>query len=390
MNEIKTVMKGLPKWGKVKKRKTNLINFPAKSYTFREPFGVTLIMGPWNYPFQLVMAPLIGAIAGGNCAVVKPSELAPNTAIILEKIIAETFDDKYISIIQGGIPETEALLEEHFDKIFFTGSTKVGSIVMSKASKHLTPVVLELGGKSPTIVDDTANLTKAVKRIVFGKGINAGQTCVAPDYVLVHEKVKDAFYKTFSKVVRELYGDDLLGNDDYGRMINSRNYERVKSYIGDGKVIFGGGTDDENLHIDLTLIEVLNLDKPIMKEEIFGPILPIISYSNYGELINIIRRNSDPLALYVFSENREFIDSLIKDVPFGGGCINDTIMHLTNEHLPFGGRGSSGIGNYHGWYSFEAFTHEKSILKSSTFFDLPLRYPPYKEKVLSLIKRLMY
>lgn len=390
LNEIKTVMKGLPKWSKIKRKKTNLINFFGKSYTVREPYGVTLIIGPWNYPFQLVMAPLIGAIAGGNCTVIKPSELSPNTSKIIEKIISDTFDNKYISVVQGGVPETEALLEEHFDKIFFTGSTKVGSIVMSKASKHLTPVVLELGGKSPTIVDNTADLNKAVKRIIFGKGINAGQTCVAPDYVLVHESIKQDFYKAFREIVKELYGNDLLNNKDYGRMINKRNYERVKSYMSDGKLIYGGGTNDNSLHIDLTLIEVEDIDKPIMKEEIFGPILPVISYNSYEEIINIIRKNPDPLALYVFSENQKFINRLIRDIPFGGGCINDTIMHLTNEYLPFGGRGTSGTGNYHGKYSFEAFTHEKSILKSSTLVDLSLRYPPFSEKALNLIKRLMY
>ncbi|SHH52493.1 aldehyde dehydrogenase [Clostridium grantii] len=390
LNEIKTVMKNLKKWSKIKHSKTNLINFLGKSYTVREPFGVTLIMGPWNYPFQLVMAPLIGAIAGGNCSVIKPSELAPNTARVIEEIINETFKQNYISVVQGGIPETEALLEQRFDKIFFTGSTKVGSIVMNKAARHLTPVVLELGGKSPTIVDNTADLTKAAKRIIFGKGINSGQTCVAPDYVLVHESVKKDFYETFGKVVKNLYGEDLLTNEDYGRMINEKNYQRVKSYIGDGKLVYGGKTNDDKLHIDLTLIEVENIDKPIMKDEIFGPILPVISYSTYEELIEIIRRNPDPLAFYVFSENQKFVNRLIQDVPFGGGCINDTIMHLTNEHLPFGGRGTSGTGNYHGRYSFEAFTHEKSVLKSATFFDMPLKYPPYGGKALAFIKRLMY
>jgi len=390
LSEINSVLKHLPKWQKKSRVKTNLFNLPAKSYTIREPFGTTLIIGPWNYPFQLVMAPLVGAIAGGNTAVVKPSEISSHTADVIDKILSETFEKNYIAVVQGGIPETNDLLELRYDKIFFTGSTKVGSIIMEKAAKYLTPVVLELGGKSPTVIDKTANLEIAVKRIAFGKGTNAGQTCVAPDYVLVHEEVKNAFYKAFKKVSEEFYTESAIHNDEFGKIINERNYNRVKSYLNDGQIIFGGETDDEKLKIGMTLIEVTDLEKPIMQEEIFGPVLPVISFRDYDEIVDIIHRNPDPLAMYIFSEDNQFVEALINDIQFGGGCVNDTIMHLTNEHLPFGGRGTSGIGNYHGKHSYDAFTHEKSILYSTTKFDLKMKYPPAMKKSLKFIKRLMY
>jgi len=390
LNEINGVLKHLPQWRKKERAKTNLFNLPGKSYTIREPYGVTLIIGPWNYPFQLVMAPLVGAIAGGNTAVVKPSEIASHTAAVIDLILSETFDREYIAVVQGGIPETNELMELRYDKIFFTGSTKVGSLIMEKAARHLTPVVLELGGKSPTVIDRTANLDIAVRRIVFGKGTNAGQTCVAPDYVLIHEEVKEAFYQMFEKVSNEFYTDSAVHNNDFGKIINERNYERVKGYLQDGRIVFGGGTDDENRKIELTLVEVQDLEKPIMREEIFGPVLPVISFRNYDEITAIIHRNPDPLAMYIFSEDRQFIEHLIRDIPFGGGCVNDTIMHLTNEHLPFGGRGTSGIGNYHGRHSYDTFTHKKAILHSSTRFDLKMKYPPAMKKSLNLIKRLMY
>lgn len=390
LNEINGVLKHLPQWRKKERAKTNLFNLPGKSYTIREPYGVTLIIGPWNYPFQLVMAPLVGAIAGGNTAVVKPSEIASHTAAVIDLILSETFDREYIAVVQGGIPETNELMELRYDKIFFTGSTKVGSLIMEKAARHLTPVVLELGGKSPTVIDRTANLDIAVRRIVFGKGTNAGQTCVAPDYVLIHEEVKEAFYQMFEKVSNEFYTDSAVHNNDFGKIINERNYERVKGYLQDGRIVFGGGTDDEKRKIELTLVEVQDLEKPIMREEIFGPVLPVISFRNYDEITAIIHRNPDPLAMYIFSEDRQFIEHLIRDIPFGGGCVNDTIMHLTNEHLPFGGRGTSGIGNYHGRHSYDTFTHKKAILHSSTRFDLKMKYPPAMKKSLNLIKRLMY
>lgn len=388
--EINTMIKGLKSFSRPKMKKMNINTFPSRAFTYREPYGKTLIIGPWNYPFQLVISPLIGAIAGGNCMLVKPSELTPHTAQAIDDLISNTFNPRYITVVQGGIPETTALLDCHFDKIFFTGSTNVGKIVMKRASKHLTPVTLELGGKSPTIIDQTANLKLAAKRIVFGKGVNSGQTCVAPDYVIVHESVKEAFYVEFMKAVRHLYGRDLLGNPDYGRILNKANYNRVKRYLNDGKVIFGGNTNDEKLHIDLTLLEINHFDVSIMKEEIFGPILPVVTYRHYKDILDIVNKNPDPLALYLFTRNKEMARRIVKDVPFGGGCINDTIMHLTNEHLPFGGRGASGMGSYHGKYSFEVFTHEKAVLKSCTKVDIPLRYPPFTEDVLRILKKIMY
>lgn len=390
LSEINGILKHLGRWNRKSRVKTNLFNLPGKSYTVREPFGVTLIIGPWNYPFQLVMAPLVGAIAGGNTAVVKPSEISVHTADVIDKILTEAFDKSYVAVVQGGIPETNDLMELRYDKIFFTGSTKVGRIIMEKSARHLTPVVLELGGKSPTVIDKTANVNIAMKRIAFGKGTNAGQTCVAPDYVLVHEAIKEEFYNEFKRVSEAFYTDSPLNNEAFGKMINKQNYLRVKNYMKDGKVIFGGKTDDEKLKIELTLVEVDDLDKPIMQEEIFGPVLPVISYKDYDEIVDIIHRNPDPLAMYIFSEDKQFIDALIHDIPFGGGCVNDTIMHLTNESLPFGGRGTSGIGNYHGKHSYETFTHEKAILQSSTKFDLKMKYPPAMKKSLKLIKRLMY
>lgn len=390
LNEINHVMKKLPSWAKRKRNKTNLFNLPGKSYIIHEPFGTTLIIGPWNYPFQLVMSPLVGAIAGGNTAVVKPSEISTHTAQVIDDILSQTFEPSYIAPVQGGIPETNQLLDIRFDKIFFTGSQKVGSIIMEKAAKHLTPVVLELGGKSPTVIDKTAKLDIAVKRIVFGKGTNAGQTCVAPDYVLVHESIKDDFYKIFENTVKDFYGQSVMENESFGKMINVANYQRVKDYMNNGRVVFGGQTDDKKLKIGLTLLEVTDLENPIMQEEIFGPVLPVVSFKNEDQLIEIIHENPDPLAMYIFSEDKAFIDRLIHTIPFGGGCINDTIMHLTNENLPFGGRGTSGMGHYHGVHSFNAFTHQKAILQAPTWFDLKLKYPPFMKKSLKLVKWLMY
>jgi len=390
LNEINHVIKKLPKWIKIKKNKTNLFNLPGKSFIIHEPYGTTLIIGPWNYPFQLVMSPLVGAIAGGNTALVKPSEISSHTAQEVDNLLSQTFDPSYICAVQGGISETNALLNIRFDKIFFTGSQKVGSIIMTKAAKHLTPVILELGGKSPTIIDKTAKLEIAAKRIVFGKGTNSGQTCVAPDYVLIHESIQKDFYHAFEKTVKDFYSHNVIESELYGKMINVVNYQRVKDYMKDGKIVYGGQTDDEKLKIGLTLVEVTDLEKTIMQEEIFGPILPVIAYKDEKQLIDILHENPDPLAMYIFSEDKAFVSRLIHTIPFGGGCINDTIMHLTNENLPFGGRGTSGMGNYHGIHSFNAFTHQKAILQAPTWFDLKLKYPPFMKKSIKLMKWLMY
>ncbi len=388
--EINGMIKNLKRWSKKKKHPTNLINFPSKSYTVREPYGITLIISPWNYPFQLALSPVVGAIAGGNTVILKPSEISSHTSSVISEIIKGAFDEEYIKVILGGVEVTTSLLEERFDKIFFTGSPRVGRIIMNKASKHLTPVVLELGGKSPCIVDKNVKLDVAVKRIIFGKATNAGQTCVAPDYILVHEDVKHAFYKKFITIATDFYGGDYKSNKDFGKIIDKKNHQRVVKYLDDGKIIFGGKYDEATLHIDLTLLEVTNLNTPIMSEEIFGPILPILTFKTVDDIISIVDLNPDPLAMYIFSSTPNFIQFLTARIHFGGGCINNTLMHLSNKHLPFGGRGTSGMGSYHGRHSFNAFTHEKSILTSPTYFDLKMKYPPFKKKNTSLLKWFMY
>ena len=390
MTEIKVAIKNLKKWERRRFVPTNLINIPGRSFILREPYGSTLIIGPWNYPFQLTMSPLIGAICGGNTAIIKPSELSPHTSHVIRKLIAETFGSQYITTVLGGVPETELLLDHRFDMIFFTGSPGVGKIIMEKAAKHLSRVVLELGGKSPCIIDESANMDVAVRRIVFGKATNVGQTCVAPDYLIIHESQFRSFVHKFEETVTKFYGEALLENDHYGTIINKRHYRRIKDYLDDGEIVYGGQYDDDKNKIALTLMKVDSLEKPVMKEEIFGPILPIITYKHEEEIYEIIKENPDPLALYLFSSNQERVQRILYRVPFGGGCINDTIMHLTNEKLPFGGRGSSGHGNYHGKRSYETFTHEKSVYHNGTFFDLPLKYPPFNKKRLSLIKKIMY
>lgn len=390
IQEINMMLKHLEKWSRKKKCRTNLINMPGKSFTIREPYGRILIISPWNYPFHLVILPLVGAIAGGNCAIIKPSEISPSTSKVIKDLINQTFDSQYIQVIEGAIEETSDLLERSFDKIFFTGSSKVGGIVMEKAAKHLTPVVLELGGKSPCIVDKNCNMDIAVKRILFGKGINAGQTCVAPDYVLVHESVKGIFYKKCEERIKDFYGATYEGSKDYCKIINDAHFERLQVYLKNGKIIIGGHSNKQKRHIELTLIEVTDMEQPIMKEEIFGPILPVMEFRNMSDIQKMIAYNPNPLALYIFSNDHHFIDSIVQRIPFGGGCINDTLMHLTNENLPFGGRGMSGFGRYHGKHSFEVFTHEKGILNRSTAFDLKLKYPPYNNKVMSFLKKWMY
>lgn len=389
-SEIKSLIKLLKRMKRRNRKTTNIVNLPSKSYTIREPYGTVLVISPWNYPFQLALAPIAGAIAGGNTVVLKPSEISANTSVLLQELMELTFDDGLVSVIQGGVDVTTALLEERFDKIFFTGSPKVGSIIMEKAAKHLTPVVLELGGKSPCVVDKNTNIMIAARRIVFGKASNSGQTCVAPDYLLLHEDIKDEFYEAFKQVAEEFYDHEFEVNRDYGRMINERNYERVAAYLKDGQIIYGGGHSKDNLHIDLTLLEVQSLNVPVMEEEIFGPILPVMTFTSLDEVISIVECNPDPLAMYVFSNDKHVVDTLLHKVRFGGGCVNDTLMHLSNDNLPFGGRGTSGMGNYHGKYSIDAFTHEKAILHSSMGFDLKLKYPPFKKENIPVIKWLLY
>lgn len=390
LSEIAFLEKQIQKMVKPKRVKSNIINFGATAYTIHEPYGTVLIIAPWNYPFQLAMSPVVGAIAAGNTVILKPSEYSAYTSGILKKILSETFEQNYVAVVNGGVEETTALLENRFDQIFFTGSPAVGKIIMKAAAKYLTPVVLELGGKSPCIVDKDVDLNLVARRIIFGKAMNSGQTCVAPDYLILHKSIRKEFYECFSRELAKIYGDDLLNNSDFGKIINEKNFDRILSYLQDGEIISGGGHSREELHIDVTLIEVTDSDAPILREEIFGPVLPVITFETTDDIEAIVARNPDPLALYLFSENRSFTDSIVDRIHFGGGCINDTLMHITNEHLPFGGRGTSGIGRYHGKHSFETFTHEKAILRSPTWFDLPLKYPHVAKKYTHWVKKLLY
>ena len=383
-------IKNLKSWTKVKKVKNDAAQIPGKSYIYKSHYGAVLIIGPYNYPFQLLIEPLIGAISGGNTVILKPSEYATKTEAIVEKIIKETFDEKYIAVVTGDYKVNSQLLDLEFDYIFFTGSVNVGKIVMEKASKHLTPVTLELGGKSPVIVDNTANLKVSAKRILWGKLTNAGQTCVAPDYILAHEDIYEELIKEFEKVIIEFYGQDIINSKDFGRIINDRHMNRLNAILehDKNKITFGGEVDFEKRYISPTIIRDVTLEDAAMNEEIFGPIMPVIKYKNMEDIKYYISHHKNPLALYVFSEDENFSEDIINRFSFGGGCVNDTISHVASAYLPFGGIGSSGMGNYHGKASFDTFTHTKSIVKKSTKIDLKLVFPPYKDKI-KLIKKVM-
>lgn len=387
LDEISFHQKHLKKWMKEKSVKTSMAQMPGKCFITPEPYGTVLIISPWNYPIHLCLLPLVGSISSGNTSIIKPSEYTPHTSDIISKIISDVFPEEYISVVQGGVSETTLLLEEKFDYIFFTGSSNVGKIVMSAASKHLTPVTLELGGKSPVIVDESANIKLSAKRIAFGKVINAGQTCVAPDYLLIHKSIKEEFITEFKNALNSFFMDKDMSS--MVNIINETHYNRLKNLMRGEHIILGGTFDDDRKFIEPTLIDEVTFSSPIMKDEIFGPILPIISYSNLSECIEYIANFEKPLALYIFSENKENIAKIIGRCAFGGGCINDTIIHLSNPNLPFGGVGNSGIGSYHGKKSFDTFTHYKSIFKQSNIFDVPFRYMPYTDKKLSIIKKIL-
>ena len=382
LKSIKLMRKELKNWSKTKQTDTPLYLFPTKSYIKKEPYGTVLIIGPFNYPVQLVFEPLIGAIAAGNTAIVKPSELTPHVAIVIRDIIEDTFDETYVSVVEGGIEETQTLLSLPFDYIFFTGSEKVGKIVYEAAARKLIPVTLELGGKSPVIVDDTANIKVASERISFGKFTNAGQTCVAPNYILVQRKVKNDLIKALKKTITEFYGENIEKSPDFGRIVNQKHFNRLNDLIQIHKdnVVFGGNSSKEDLYIEPTLLDNITNDNKIMKEEIFGPILPIITYDNFDKVLEIIQSKSKPLSLYLFSEDENMTHRVLEELSFGGGAINDTLMHLANPNLPFGGVGSSGIGQYHGKYSFDTFSHMKSYTFKSTRLESSLFFPPYKGK----------
>ncbi|MCQ0111014.1 aldehyde dehydrogenase [Zhouia sp. CL16] len=376
--ELNLMIKRIRQWASPTRVSTNLLNFPSSDRIYKEPFGKVLIVAPWNYPFQLAIAPLIGAVAAGNTAVIKPSELTPNTSAIIAKIIKAVFPVEYVSVVEGGVEVSQKLLSFKWDYIFFTGSTAVGKIVYKSAAEHLTPVTLELGGKNPCIVDETAKINLAAKRIVWGKFINAGQTCIAPDYILVQHKVKDQLLEALKRNIEKSYGKNVEASPDFARIVNHKHYKRLISLLEDENVVFGGLTNESDNYLAPTLVNEPDLEAAIMKEEIFGPILPILSYKNEDDLTKIMGKYSKPLATYVFSTKRKFQKKIVHLNSFGGGAINDTIIHIANKDLPFGGVGDSGIGAYHGKLSFDLFSHHKSVLKKANWIDVPLRYPPYK------------
>ena len=386
LSEIKFVLKHLKDWMKPQKVATPINLFPSSSYIYAEPLGVVLIVAPWNYPFALTIQPLIGAIAAGNCAILKPSEHTPHTSKAIADMINANFDPNFITAIEGGIDINQALLAEKFDHIFFTGGTAIGKIVMEAAAKHLTPVTLELGGKSPCIVDDDCNLETTAKRIIWGKFYNAGQTCVAPDYLLVQKSIKPALIEKLLECVKTFFGEDPQQSADFGRIVNHRQFDRLVNLLDDGKILIGGHSDRGDRFIAPTIIDQVSPNSKIMADEIFGPILPILEYDQISEAIAFVNAQPKPLALYLFSSNKSNQERILQEISFGGGCFNDTIMHLGNPELPFGGVGNSGMGCYHGKSTFDTFTHRKSVLKNSFRFDLKWRYPPYTMTLETLKK----
>lgn len=382
-SEISAAIKALKQWMQPEMVGTNLVNFPSNSYVLKEPLGVVLIIGPWNYPVNIFLTPLVGAIAAGNCSVIKASEFAPATASVLKQMFAETFPSEYILFVEGdGAAVIPGMMNNFtFDHVFFTGSTAVGKLIYKMAAEKLVPVTLELGGKSPCIVEIDANIKVAARRITMTKFSNAGQMCVAPDYVLVHESKKDELVAALKQNIGKFFGDKPEESYNYGKIINERQFTRLVNYMQQGNIVHGGRTDKEKLFIEPTIIDKVNMDSAIMKDEIFGPILPIISFNTKEEALKIIEQNKNPLAFYVFTSNRTKEKEWLNNVAFGGGCVNNASWHLTNHHLPFGGRGFSGSGRYHGKYSFDTFSHSKAIMKTPTWFDPAIKYPPFKGKL---------
>ena len=387
LKDIEYYLKNLNSLAKPKKVKTNLANQLGKSRIYTDPLGCTLVIGAWNYPYQLSLSPMIAALAAGNTCIVKPSEVAEHTMKAMAKIINENFPKEYLFVVEGGVEEITEILKLKFDKIFFTGSTKVGQIVYEAAAKNLTPVTLELGGKSPAIVTANADFEVAAKRIVWGKFLNAGQTCVAPDYILVDEKVKDSVLDALrAQIIKFEY---QLGAEHYTQIINQRNFERLIRFIDREKVYLGGNYDLQKKYIEPTVLHNINWDDKVMQDEIFGPILPVLTFKNFNEALLTISEKDKPLAAYLFTKNSEEKEQFKSKISFGGGCINDVVMHLSNENLPFGGVGNSGIGNYHGKFGFETFSHQKSVMERVTWGEPDIKYPPYTEKKLNWIKKLL-
>lgn len=388
--EIRHALNHLKSWMKPEKVATNLPNLPSKSYVYKEPLGVVLIIGPWNYPLQLLFAPLVGAMAAGNCIVLKPSEAAPATAAVMKTLLAATFPGDYILYVEGEGAEVvpQMLNNFRFDHVFYTGSIPVGKAVYEMAAKQLVPVTLELGGKSPCVVESDANITVAARRISLTKFSNAGQMCVAPDYVLVHQSVKAQLVDALKSAIREFFSDDPAGSESYGKIINERAFNRLTAFLQQGTILHGGRTNAAMHYIEPTLLEMQDVSATIMGEEIFGPLLPILTFDTFDEAKTIIERNANPLAFYIFTGSKEKEERWLREIPFGGGCVNNASWHLTNFNLPFGGRGNSGIGAYHGKYSFDVFSHRKAVMKTPTWFDPKIKYPPFNGK-LRLFKKII-
>lgn len=385
--ELKYLKKHLKQWTQPERVAGTLLNFPAKEYKAYQPFGVVLIIAPWNYPLLLALQPVMAALAAGNCVVLKPSEHSAATSALLARLLPQYFDEDLVQVVEGDADVTANLLKQRFDKIFFTGSTKVGKMVYQAAAKNLTPVVLELGGKSPCIVTPNADIALAAKRIAFGKFVNAGQTCIAPDFVFVHQSVEAHFVTEMKKALQQFYGVNPEKSKDFARIINDTHYQRIKRFVLQNQVVLGGETNAKTRYIAPTLLKIHDRDAEVMNEEIFGPVLPLVNYETFDELITYNQAHPKPLAFYVFSSKKSEIQQLLQRCQYGGACINDCLLHILNSELPFGGFGESGLGNYHGRYSFEAFSHTKSMVFRNTWLDIPLKYPPYSKNKLNLLKR---
>jgi len=390
VSELEYTIKNLKKWAKPERVLPSFLNFPSSDFLYKEPYGKVLLIAPWNYPYQLALAPLIAAVAAGNQVVVKPSELAENTSRVIAEIIQESFEEQHVHCILGGVEVSQNLLSQRWDYIFFTGSVSVGKIVAHAAAAHLTPVTLELGGKNPCIIEETADLKLAAKRIVWGKFLNAGQTCIAPDYLLAQDKIKSKLIEYLKQEITLAYGKNPQDSPDFPRIINEKNWKRQLQLLENQRVIFGGQSAESDFYLAPTLLDEPSLESLVMQEEIFGPILPILSYTSEADLEKIILRYEKPLSLYVFTKQNSLAQKIINRFSFGGGCINDTVIHFANKRLPFGGVGHSGIGAYHGKRSFELFSHHKPIVKKATWLDIPLRYAPYQGKLSGLKKMLKW
>lgn len=389
--EIKNHLKHISKWARRQKVCSPLKLFPSRSYIVKEPLGCSLVISPWNYPVQLLLNPLVGAISSGCTAVLKPSPYVPEVSQVIGEMIKETFDEKYVAVVQGNRNVNTTLLEQRWDVIFFTGSPALAKTVMSAAAKHLTPVVLELGGKSPCIIDKNADLHTTAKRLAWGKTLNSGQTCIAPDYILIHKDIKESFVKAFAEEIRNLHGEDIQADAHYVRIVNDKAFERVAGYLKDGKILYGGRTDAKTRFIEPTLLDEVAVDSPVMTEEIFGPVFPTITLDDSGKsfkdkVIEFVTSREKPLAFYYFGKESDGWD-MVRQTSSGGGCINDVIMHIANENIPFGGVGNSGMGRYHGKDSFDSFSHTRSIVATGTWIDLPFRYMPYN--MFSLVKKIL-